>query len=49
MEEAKPDYTVFWRQLAAFTDADIHAAAAAEAAEGDEGDAARARLAARKA
>lgn len=49
MEEAKPDYTVFWRQLAAFTDADIHAAAAAEAAEGDEGDAARARLAVRKA
>ena len=45
MEEAKPDYTVFWRQLAAFSEADIHAAAAAaEGAEGAEDDAARARL-----
>ena len=42
MEESQPDYTVFWRQLACFSDAD----AAATAAEGDEGDAARTRLAA---
>jgi len=42
MEAAKPDYTVFWRQLAACADADLLAAAA----EGAEADAARARLAA---